>query len=155
LPELEEMLRETAASHSPFHTKLRGMGGFPNERHVRALFVGVRKSRSLATLQATLSEALSARGFPIEDRDYHPHLTVGRLRKARNVVDLISPYVRTAFSNRDVSEIVLFESVMHGGHPMYVPLSRYALTGAPHEFEEEEELQGAHDGQPVVVTEGE
>ena len=137
LPELESLIREVAVETPPLATSLRGMGAFPDERHMRVLWVGVRKSRALSELQSRLEEKLTAAGFVNEDRDYSPHLTIGRLRKSRAGGDLLSPYVRTSFGDVAVSAITLYESLLHGGHPVYNPLLSAALTGQPAEEEVE------------------
>lgn len=137
VPALEGLLRHVSSESPPIETSLRGMGGFPDERHMRVLYVGVRKSRALASLQDRLRSALVDAGFPQEDRDYHPHLTVARLRKARSATDLLSPYVRTSFGDIRIGSMILYESVLQGSHPVYNPVARFELTGEPPSEEEE------------------
>jgi 2'-5' RNA ligase len=130
LAELERLLAEIASVSAPIKTSLKGMGGFPDLHHLRVLYIGVRKSRSLAETQARVTEMLLAHEFgQPEDREYVPHLTIGRLRKSRSSVDLISPHIRTSFGDVEAGELVLFESVKHGAQPVYIPLGRYPLTG--------------------------
>jgi 2'-5' RNA ligase len=133
LADLCDVVQEVASTATPFETSLRGFGGFPDERHIRALWVGVRNSRALVELQDRLREELVGRDFPQEDRTYLPHLTIARTRKARSGTDLISPYVRTSFGDIEVGGITLFESQMHGPHVVYKPVERFALTGVPAE----------------------
>jgi 2'-5' RNA ligase len=131
IPELEGLLAKIAAGSAPVKTSLKGMGGFPDLHHLRVLYVGIRKSRTMAVLQEKLAAELLAHGFGKEDeRDFRPHLTIGRLRKNRSALDLVSPHVRTSFGDSVAYEFTLFESVVHGGHPVYLPLSQHALTGA-------------------------
>ena len=139
LERLEEVLAETCAQRSPLSTSLRGMSAFPDERHARVLWIGVRKSRALGELQDRLRENLVNSGFPLEDREYIPHLTIGRMRKARAATDLLSPYVRTKFGEIEISHVTLFQSVLHGPHTVYKPLKTFELTGQ-RENETEESL---------------
>jgi RNA 2',3'-cyclic 3'-phosphodiesterase len=129
LSELEEIIAAVAAETPPLQTSLRGVGAFPDERHMRVLYVGVRKSRAMSELQARLKTVLLAAGFHQEERDFSPHLTVGRLRKSRSGTDLISPYVRTSFCDAEVASIVLYESVIAGSHPIYQVLRKFELVG--------------------------
>lgn len=129
IPDVESAIELVTRETPVLRTSLRGLGAFPDDRHMRVLWVGVRKSRALAGLQERLRGSLVERGFRQEDRDYVPHMTVGRLRKSRAAGDLLSPYVRTSFTDIDVDSVVLFESLMHGGHVAYRPLSRFALRG--------------------------
>lgn len=135
--DLEKLLRTVASESAPIETSLRGMGAFPDERHMRVLYIGVRKSRALAELQDRLRTTLESAGFPQEDRDYSPHLTVARLRKSRSGTDLLSPYVRTSFGDVSIPSIILYESVLQGSHPVYKPLGVFPLTAPPSEFTEE------------------
>lgn len=126
--DVAHLLSSVARGHTPFETSLRGLGGFPDEHHMRVLWVGVRKSRALADLQSDLAESLRSLDFELEDREYIPHLTVARTRKARSGKDLISPWVRTDFGDLTVGSIVLYESVMHGARPHYEVLETFSLA---------------------------
>ncbi len=127
ISEIAHMLSSVARAHSKFETTLRGLGGFPDEHHTRVLWVGIRRSRLLTDLQIELTEALEALGFAPEDREFVPHLTIARTRKARSGKDLISPWVRTDFGDVEVGSIALFESVMHGARPHYEILETFTL----------------------------
>lgn len=129
LPELEKLIENVGQSHSGFTTSVRGMGAFPDTRHARVIWIGVRNSRALNELQWALRETLVQAGFPQEDRDYVPHLTIGRLRKARAIEDLISPYIRTSFEDVRVDAITLYESLQHGPHPVYKAIKTFQLSG--------------------------
>lgn len=128
ISEIAHLISGVARAHAPFETTLRGLGGFPDEHHMRVLWVGVRKSRWLSDLQNDLSEALRSLGCELEDREYTPHLTIARTRKARSGKDLISPWVRTDFGDLRIGTVALFESVMHGPKPRYEVLETFPLS---------------------------
>jgi 2'-5' RNA ligase len=130
LPEVAHLISSVCRGHSPFETTLKGLGGFPDEHHLRVLWVGVRKSRPLSGLQADLAEAMTSLGYKLEDRDYVPHLTIARTRKSRSGKDLISPYVRTTFGDLRIDNVALYESVMHGARPHYEILETFSLAAA-------------------------
>ncbi len=129
LDDLRHVIESVSAQTPPLKTSLRGLGAFPDERHMRVLWVGVRKSRALAELQWNLDDALKAKAFPSEERDYVPHLTIARLRKARSGTDLLSPYVRSAFGDVAINTLHLYESVHHGAHPVYEIMNKFKLSG--------------------------
>ena len=133
LVDLEQLLEAATQTLAPCKTSLRGMGAFPDEHHMRVLWVGVRKSRALASLQNELGHRLEEAGFPNEDREYLPHLTIGRLRKSRTAVDLISPFVRTSFDDLHVRSVILYESVLQNAYPVYKKLSSFELRGVDDE----------------------
>jgi len=139
IPELEKLIETVGQTHGAFSTSIRGMGAFPDSRHARVLWIGVRNSRGLSELQSALRDALIEAGFPQEDRDYVPHLTIGRLRKARAVEDLLSPYVRTSFDDIRVESISLFESLQHGPQPVYKVLKTFPLC-APRDSSPDDQM---------------
>ena len=70
-----------AADVQPFDLELRGVGGFPDLRRPRVLWVGVGGDlEALQRLYSALEEALSPLGFPPEGRAFTPHLTLARIR---------------------------------------------------------------------------
>ena len=136
---LEKTILSVTAQTSVLKTSLRGMGAFPDHHHMRVLWVGVRKSRALSELQSRLALALQEAGFPQEDREYIPHLTVGRLKKSRTAVDLISPFVRTSFGDLFIDHLALYESVLAGSYPVYKCVSTFALNDKVGEVQNEAE----------------
>ncbi|MES2964385.1 MAG: RNA 2',3'-cyclic phosphodiesterase [Bdellovibrionota bacterium] len=135
-PIVDRILENVAASSPPISTSIRGLGAFPDDHHMRVLWAGVRKSRALTGLQERLQDALVAEGFRRDERDFVPHLTLGRLKKMRSGKDLLSPYVRTSFGDVDIKEIVLYESLIHGSRPRYEPLRRFELGGVVEEADD-------------------
>ncbi|HWF58370.1 MAG TPA: RNA 2',3'-cyclic phosphodiesterase [Candidatus Dormibacteraeota bacterium] len=67
------------AGHAPLRLRLRGLGAFPSQRHPRVLWWGVDGDLvALHALAAACQAALSAAGFVVEARPWHPHCTLGR-----------------------------------------------------------------------------
>ena len=70
-----------AADAQPFDLELRGVGGFPDLRRPRVLWVGVGGDlEALQRLYSAVEAALAPLGFPPEGRAFTPHLTLARLR---------------------------------------------------------------------------
>jgi 2'-5' RNA ligase len=68
-------------SGHPVTLAFRSLGFFPNERNPRLLWVGVESSSELKSLAADIDHAMHKLGFPLENRDFIPHLTVARFYK--------------------------------------------------------------------------
>lgn len=62
----------------PFSVALGGLGDFG---HV--LWLGVLEAEPLVALADALGRALGSEGFVLEDRAYHPHLTLARVKRPR------------------------------------------------------------------------
>ena len=79
---IHEVLDQAAKGFSKFVLELKGFGCFPNENRPRVLWVGFETAGDdLLQLQAELESRLEKIGFEGDRRGYHPHLTIGRVRK--------------------------------------------------------------------------
>ena len=59
-----------------------GLGGFPSLSRPRVIWIGIQQSdHELDRLQAEIEARVIKLGIEGEDRTYHPHLTLGRLRR--------------------------------------------------------------------------
>jgi 2'-5' RNA ligase len=73
LPPIEHELSKL--NFAPLQIKLTGLGTFPR---AGVLFAEAEPTRPLLQLQATVAAAMARCGFPLEDRPYHPHITLAR-----------------------------------------------------------------------------
>jgi 2'-5' RNA ligase len=91
---------------------LGAAGAFPSERRGRILWVGVCEGDALlAQLAASAGALLAPVGYPPEDRRYHAHLTLARLKAPadlRPVVAALGP--GPVGRPWTVEEVVLFQS---------------------------------------------
>lgn len=104
--------------------RLHGIGAYPVEEQARVLWVGVGENQQFINLQAELTSVLRTHGFELEDRPYHPHLTLARFRNSQSVTDLVKLGGRKHFGDYKINELILFESVLQGNIIKYVPLIR-------------------------------
>ena len=118
---------------APFVLDWRGVGTFPNNRHPRALWLGVINGAApLAQLEAEVSRRLAGEKCgEIEDRAFLPHLTIGRVKMAGDGVDwpklLQSVEVKRATSTID--RVTLYRSVLSQHGPNYTDLVSAPLIG--------------------------
>ena len=90
LPGLIEALESATASAASFAVKLQGLGTFPNIHNPRIVWCGVRDhSGNLGRLQQMVEMACTQHGFTPEEKPFHPHLTLGRVRGKRNLQPLL------------------------------------------------------------------
>jgi 2'-5' RNA ligase len=79
---LLDAARRAAAALAPFVWRLRGLGGFPRPDRARVVWLDVDVGREdVLALGAALRAELIDAGLPVEDRPFHPHLTLGRVRR--------------------------------------------------------------------------
>src|SRR5215475_7685034 len=84
VPPLIGALSRTAIEVQPFEVRVHGLGGFPNLRRPRVIWIGVT-SAELSTLAGRVSDAASECGFDRERRPWSAHLTLGRVREPRRI----------------------------------------------------------------------
>jgi len=61
--------------------EIQGLGVFPHIRCPRILWIGCTGDRhSLLNLVSQIEGALEPLGFPLEEKAYHPHLTLARIK---------------------------------------------------------------------------
>jgi 2'-5' RNA ligase len=85
-----DAIRAALATIAPFTIYLAGAGAFPTSRRGSVLWVGVQPDDQLRSLAAAVSDSTRELGFPTEDRPFHPHLTVARASRPRNVTGLVA-----------------------------------------------------------------
>lgn len=80
---LTKMLQTEAVRHAPFEISVGRLGAFPSMRRPRVIWVGVEAPPELQALQRGVEGEMARLGYAPEDRDFSPHLTLGRV--ARNI----------------------------------------------------------------------
>ncbi|MEM1582016.1 MAG: RNA 2',3'-cyclic phosphodiesterase [Candidatus Bathyarchaeia archaeon] len=69
---------------SPFDIEIKGLGVFPNMRHINVVWAGIRKgANELRNIYYQLEPNLQALGLKPDDKGFSPHLTIARVRTGR------------------------------------------------------------------------
>lgn len=77
-------LAEAARLVEPVAVSYGGLGAFPTPARARVVWAAVREvdaEGALAELAGLVGESLAGLGYPPERRAFHPHVTIGRVRK--------------------------------------------------------------------------
>jgi len=123
----------TGKNHRIFSFSLSGLGAFPSVTAPRVLWVGVRTAEQpFEHLAQDLDDALARIGFDKEERTFHPHVTIGRVRSPRNRVHLIEVLAenKDAFLPQDIPAhgITLFESQLTPQGAVYTAVQTLPLA---------------------------
>lgn len=78
---LAQMLSAEASHHENIEIKFGGLGAFPNPRRPRVIWVGIQAPAALEALQHGIEAATATLGYPVEERSFSPHLTIGRVKQ--------------------------------------------------------------------------
>ena len=122
---IEQYMKESVAGIPPFPITLKGTGVFPNQHYLKVVWIGITNTDSLEKITLTLEEKLSSLGFKKEHRGFSPHLTIGRVRTARNkdkLLKTIEQYASTEFTTQQIETITLKKSELTPKGPIYTTL---------------------------------
>jgi 2'-5' RNA ligase len=118
---------EEADLGPPFELAFAGLGAFPRAARATVLWLGVGTgSDALSDLAGAVEESVVGAGFMPEERPFHAHLTLSRIRPPRDVRSLVER-VKPFPLRLTVRHITVFESVLGRGPAVYVPLETIQL----------------------------
>ncbi|MCR9160357.1 MAG: RNA 2',3'-cyclic phosphodiesterase [Nannocystaceae bacterium] len=114
-----------------FSLTLRGCGHFPPRGEPRALWVGLEDSPPLRALQQSIEAALREAGFEPDTRNFAPHVTLARLRRAnaKKLAGWLSSHALWDAPPFSVEAFTLFSSILGPGGSKYTPEATYPLDG--------------------------
>lgn len=115
-------------STAPFTVSFAGLGAFPDPSRAAVLWLGIdRGSAELAEIARLCEEAATAAGFTSNDRPFHAHLTLARLRPKQDVAPLVERFPAFPLTPM-VREVVMFRSHLGRGGARYERLDAFRLT---------------------------
>jgi 2'-5' RNA ligase len=115
----------------PFDALFEGAGVFPPRGAPRVLWVGVGIGEpELMALQHVLASRVAALGLAIEDRAFHPHLTLARWRESRSSDRhrALAAAPAGVVARAHVDGATLYHSRLSPSGPTYMRLARANLT---------------------------
>jgi len=132
IPQAIETARNVARQHVPFDLTVAGAGCFPPHGSARVLWVGLPfPPQELVACQQDFEQAFAAIGFPPENRPFHPHLTLARVKDPRaghNARTAIEQAAQFHAGDFRVDELIFFQSVLQRTGPIYTPMARLPLA---------------------------
>jgi len=111
-----EVVQKASVEFSIFHLKADEKGAFPNLKRPKVFWVGLSQAddSTLLNLQSKMETELAEIGFEKEVRKFHPHLTIGRVRRFKNLDDITEKFMayELAEIEFEVKEILIMKSVL-------------------------------------------
>jgi len=132
VPKVCRVVEETVTEFGSFDMSVQGLGCFPNLEKPRVVWLGVDQGQQeLQALNDRLAGALEELRFPREIKDYHPHLTLGRIRRGGRWSPGISEFVEQQShlraGNMIVDKVGVYSSFMDRSGPTYTPMAKVNL----------------------------
>lgn len=127
IPDIEKSISEVTQDKKPYSLKIIGTGIFPNKNYIKIIWVGVVDNGQTKKISDELDKKLSKIGFKKEKRDFHPHLTLARVKSSKNkekIIDFIEKYKNFEFQESIVDCIELKQSELTPKGPIYTTIKK-------------------------------
>ncbi len=125
--------REATSGIGPFTIVLKQLGAFPSFQRPQVVWVGVEDGAAeMEALAARLEARLAHHRFPPEERPFKPHLTLARIRDARqwgDVVRALTQFRDIAVGSQQVRAVTVMESQLTPGGPVYARVEEVSFQG--------------------------
>lgn len=115
-----------------FEIAFESVGVFPPRGAPRVLWIGIGAGAApLAALQRELAQRIAALGIALEDRPFHPHLTLARWRDSRPAdrARVLQAAPHGVVARARIAGATLYRSTLSSDGPIYTPLARATLIG--------------------------
>ena len=85
ISEITDQLKKSIGNFPSFDLAYVKLGGFPNVDRPRVVWIGTSESPQILLLQSQVEHVCSSLGFKPDDRPFHAHITLGRVKGNRNL----------------------------------------------------------------------
>jgi len=112
-----------------FEITYASLGAFPNLHNPRVIWIGTKSNQVVLDLQAGIERVCSDFGFIKEERAFHSHITLGRVKGTRNLARLTEAIKTITFEPMQsrCSELLLMKSDLQPNGSIYTILKSFPL----------------------------
>ncbi len=114
--EILSAIKAASQGVKPFSLEIASVGAFPKVEYPRVVWIGINdETNTLNPFQKRMEENLSKIGFNKEERDFKPHLTLGRVKSLKGkekLIPLILQSKNLSLGRFEVTGILLMQSVL-------------------------------------------
>ncbi len=126
---ISEALAAFAGYHSAFDIVYEGLGGFPSLDHPTVLWVGTKTNEPMQKLHRDIEAEVGKFGFARDDRLFHPHLTLARVKRSGNLHRLTAKLKSLTFEPvlMRCTEVLVMRSELHPDSSRYTDVQSIPL----------------------------
>ena len=132
--EINEVLEKMVVNYSGMECTIDGTGCFPNVERPRVLWLGVKGQISqLQDFVADLNKKLEKLGFPLDENEHIPHITLARIKYPPKDTPDISNFINTSYEpiKFNINRIRFMSSELFPNGPIYSILGTHFLGENP------------------------
>ena len=129
VPELLELGKNAAGEAQPFGVKLEVLGGFPQPKAARVLWVGPKaEPPEFRELCRRVEEGLRSLGFPPEKKEPVAHVTLARFKNPKDLRVLLARPL-PPIPEAKIEGLTLMRSELRPEGAKYTPLATWKFGG--------------------------
>ena len=126
IPSISGCMKESLKGRSRFEFEVKGLGVFPHFKKPLVIWAGTcNTGKNFKEMHAALDQNLETFGVPREEKEFHAHITLGRVKRGsggREVEEIFKPYEPVSFGKAVADRAILFKSVLGPKGAVYTPL---------------------------------
>jgi RNA 2',3'-cyclic 3'-phosphodiesterase len=122
IPLITKAIEIGVAPSKPFTLKIANTGIFGSKYDPKVIWFGIDKRDELDILAKNIFDELTKSGWQQDRQNFIPHLTIGRIKELKDkslFQQIISKYNAVEIQEEIVTEIILYESILHRNGPLY------------------------------------
>lgn len=122
---IEEMMKDSVEEVEPFDIQLKGAGVFPNQKYIKVIWIGIKNGENIKKIAKKIDEQISGLGYEKEKREFSAHLTIARVKSAKNkekLMQIVEKYRDAEFAIIKIDTINLKKSDLTPKGPIYTTL---------------------------------
>jgi 2'-5' RNA ligase len=100
---LTQMISAEADLFECFELHLDGLGSFPSLKRPRVIYIGIQAPAVLNAVHRGIESASRRLGYESEERDFSPHLTIGRVKQ--NITSAEQQTIRRALEGIKIGSL--------------------------------------------------
>jgi len=130
IDQIEEIMKKAVKGLNPFEIQLKNIGAFPNQNYIKVIWIGIENVENIRVISNKIDEKLSQLGFKKEKREFSAHLTIARVKSAKNkekLIQIINKYQNVEFTSFIVKSIKLKKSELTPKGPIYTTLKEIKI----------------------------
>ncbi len=110
-----------------FEITYDSLGAFPNLHNPRVIWIGSKFNQIVLDLQSGVERVCSGFGFQKEERDFLPHITLGRVKGTHNIARLTEAIKTITFESIQsrCAELLLMKSDLRPSGSIYTILKSF------------------------------
>lgn len=130
IEKIENIIKDSLKDVEPFEIELKGAGVFPNMNYMKVMWIGIKPEELIGSIAKKIDEQLSKIGFEKEKRRFSAHLTIARIKSAKNkdkLQQILEKYQEVEFGKFNIESIKLKKSDLTPKGPIYTTLKDVKL----------------------------